>query len=115
MLDRPERETREAKDARMIAATRKQVRKRGSTQFFDHRTILLCRLLDAAEAERDAALAAAPDARLAEALRYVAGMRDAYPNTCWALSEDEKRCCIRERGHDGGKHEPLAAAREETT
>jgi hypothetical protein len=68
MLDRPERETLEAKDARMIAATRKQVRKRGSTQFFDHRTILLCRLLDAAEAERDAALAAAPDARLAEAL-----------------------------------------------
>ena len=40
---------------------------------------------------------------------YVPGMRDAHPNLCWALLFDGKRCCIKERGHDGGEHEPESA------
>jgi hypothetical protein len=107
MLDRPERETLEAKDARMIAATRKHVRKRGSAQFFDQRTILLCRLLDAAEAERDAALAAAPDARLAEALTEWMNARERFIGAHYDSQADHALQAAEER--------LLAAAREETT
>lgn len=37
--------------------------------------------------------------------QYAAGMRISQPDFCWRLLGDGK-CCIKNRGHDGGIHEP---------
>lgn len=36
---------------------------------------------------------------------YVAGMRESSPALCWRLLDGGSRCCILDRGHDGGVHE----------
>lgn len=42
--------------------------------------------------------------------RYVAGMRDYMPTLCWRVLDAEAGvCCIRNRGHDQGTHEPEEA------
>lgn len=37
---------------------------------------------------------------------FGAGMREAHPAFCWRLLNGGKRCCILDRGHDDGAHEP---------
>ena len=36
---------------------------------------------------------------------FLARMRDYEPQVCWRLLDEGHFTCIRERGHDGGKHE----------
>ena len=49
------------------------------------------------------ALAGQPQREAVEG--YAPRMRDAEPQLCWRLLE-ERQCCILDRGHDGGRHEP---------
>lgn len=47
-----------------------------------------------------------------EAPQFVTGMRESMPNVCWRIIDGGKRCCILERGHDGGVHEPVSQSLE---
>jgi hypothetical protein len=62
---------------------------------------------DQVQAFRDLGLLAAraTDEQTEAVEGYAPGMREEQPHFCWRLLAGE-RCCIRDRGHDGGVHEP---------